>query len=177
LSKAAGVDKHAFNQAANSGHENSKDCTSCHKHNDGFSKAGATCDSCHGYPPQPADATTTPVRVDDGKAYQAVEGKGAHVEHVNHLAALAGVTLDPNSDGYGDVNVSKVCGVCHDMNGATHEMGGGAGANRIINFNGSNAFQFGGAPTYNGIEDDPSATTPKTCSNINCHFQATPWWE
>jgi len=64
------------------------------------------------------------------------------------------------------------------MNGASHEMGGGAGANRNINFNGSTAFQFGpSVPSYNGVEDVSSATTPKTCSNINCHFQATPWWE
>ncbi len=177
-SKTTGVVYHAYNQQVAAGHEDSNDCTSCHKHNDGFSKAGATCDSCHGYPPQPGNIGTIPVRADDGFGYQAVEGKGAHAEHVSHLATLAGVTLDPNSDSFGDANVAAVCGACHDMNGATHEMGGGAGANRIINFNGSTAFQFGAAaPVYNGIEDSPSATTPKTCSNINCHFQSTPWWE
>jgi hypothetical protein len=172
--KAAGVDKHAYNQGVDSGHENAKDCMACHKHNSGF-KAAGTCDACHGYPPQPGDASVTPARTDDGKAYLAVEGKGAHAEHVNHLAALAGVVLDPNTDGYGDLNVTAVCGVCHDMNGATHEMSGGT---RLINFNGSNAFQFGAsAPAYNGVQGDPSATTPKTCSNINCHYQASPWWE
>lgn len=176
--KANGVFVHAYDQQVAAGHEDSKDCTTCHKHSDGFSKAGATCDSCHGYPPQPGDLAVTPVRNDDGFGYQAVEGKGAHAEHVNHLATLAGITLDPNSDGFGDANVTKVCGVCHDMNGATHEMSGGAGANRNINFNGSTAFQFGpAAPNYNGFEDVPSATTPKTCSNISCHFQTTPWWE
>jgi hypothetical protein len=176
--KANGVVFHAYDQQVAAGHEDGKDCTSCHKHNDGFSKAGATCDSCHGYPPSPGDASVTPVRVDDGFGYQAVEGKGSHVEHVNHLAALAGVTLDPNSDSYGNGSVAMVCGVCHDMNGATHEMGGGAGANRNINFNNSTTFQFGpSAPVYTGVEDDPSTTTPKTCSNINCHYQATPWWE
>jgi hypothetical protein len=177
-SKANGVFVHAYDQQVAAGHEDSKDCTTCHKHNDGFSKAGATCDSCHGYPPQPGDAAVTPVRTDDGFGYQAVEGKGAHAEHVNHLATLAGVTLDPNSDGFGDANVTAVCGVCHDMNGATHEMSGGAAANRNINFNGSAAFQFGpAAPSYNGVEDVSSGTTPKTCSNINCHYQATPEWE
>jgi hypothetical protein len=176
--RANGVSFHAYDQQVAAGHEDSNDCVNCHQHNSGFSKAGATCDSCHGYPPSPGDATATPVRTDDGFGYQAVEGKGAHVEHVNHLAALSGVTLDPNNDSFGDANVSKVCGVCHDMSGATHEMGGGATANRNINFNGSAAFQFGpAAPAYNGVEDVSSATTPKTCSNISCHFQTTPWWE
>jgi len=166
--QAAGTNKHAYDQPVNSNHENGKDCTSCHKHNAGFSAAGGSCDSCHGYPPDPADAYS----------YQAAEGKGAHVKHVNHLAALAGITLDPNNDSFGDANVSVVCGVCHDMNATTHEMGGGAGANRNINFNGSATFQFGtAAPAYNGVEDVSSSITPKTCSNINCHFQQTPWWE
>jgi hypothetical protein len=165
---AAGVNKHAYNQQVTSGHKDGENCLSCHPHNDGFSKSGATCDSCHAYPPDPAD----------GKTYQAVEGKGAHVAHVNHLTALLGITLDPNSDSFGDVNVTAVCGVCHDMNGATHETGGGAGANRLINFNSSTAFQFGpSSPAYNGVEDVSSATTPKTCSNLSCHFQDTPWWE
>ena len=166
--KAAGVNKHAYDQQVASGHEDGNNCLSCHPHNGGFSKSGASCDSCHAYPPDPAD----------GKTYQAIEGKGAHVKHVNHLTALLGITLDPNGDSYGDVNVTAVCGVCHDMNGATHETGGGAGANRLINFNSSTAFQFGPSiPAYNGVEDVSSATTPKTCSNLSCHFQDTPWWE
>ena len=176
--KAAGTNKHAFNQPSDSGHENGNDCINCHKHSAGFGAAGGTCDGCHGYPPSPGDASTTPARTDDGKAYQAVEGKGAHVEHVNHLAALTGITLDPNVDDFGDANVTAICGVCHDMNSATHEMGGGAAANRNINFNSSTTFQFGAsAPAYNGVEDVSSATTPKTCSNLSCHFQDSPWWE
>ncbi len=163
--QTVGVNKHAFDQQVNSSHENAKDCTVCHKHNAGFAAEGGSCDSCHGYPPDPADAYS----------YQAVEGKGAHVKHVNHLAALAGITLDPNNDSFGDANVTIVCGVCHDMSAATHEMGGG---NRLINFNSSTTFQFGAStPAYNGTEGVGSATTPKTCSNINCHYQATPWWE
>ncbi|MDX1566103.1 MAG: cytochrome c3 family protein, partial [Phycisphaeraceae bacterium] len=163
--QTAGVNKHAFDQQVNSSHENAKDCISCHKHNAGFSAAGGSCDSCHGYPPDPAD----------GYSYQAVEGKGAHVKHVNHLATLAGITLDPNNDSFGDANVTIVCGVCHDMGAATHQLSGG---DRLINFNGSTTFQFGAsAPAYNGVEDVGSATTPKTCSNINCHFQESPWWE
>jgi hypothetical protein len=159
---------HNYDTANNPGgltHNNQYDCVSCHKHGSGFS-GGGSCDSCHDYPPDPSG----------GNAAFAVEGEGAHVKHVNHIAALASVTLDPNVDGFGDANTTAVCGVCHDMNGGNHETGGGT---RNINFNGSLTNRFGssGTPTYNGVQDTGSAVTPKTCSNVRCHFQATPWWE
>ncbi|TLM65616.1 MAG: hypothetical protein FDZ69_09265 [Deltaproteobacteria bacterium] len=160
-----GVKQHAYNMPVTASHYNKSDCVNCHKHSSGFDASGGACDSCHGYPPTAAD----------GKAYQATEGKGAHLKHVNHLAAKAGITLDPNADSFGDANTTKVCGVCHDMNAASHEMGGGT---RNINFFGAATFQFGGsAPVYNGTQGQPSSVDPKTCSNVNCHFQATPWWE
>ncbi|NJC88029.1 MAG: hypothetical protein FIB02_05770 [Desulfuromonas sp.] len=163
--KANGVNKHAYNMAVTATHYNKQDCVTCHKHNAGFKPAGGACDSCHGYPPTPTD----------GKSYQSAEGKGAHLKHVNHLAAKAGVTLDPNADSFGDVNTTKVCGVCHDMAAASHEMGGGT---RNINFYGASTFQLGSsAPVYNGTQGQPSSVDPKTCSNLNCHFQASPWWE
>jgi hypothetical protein len=166
-----GVKQHAYSMTVTATHQNGLDCISCHKHNSGFAGTGGTCDSCHGYPPIPADGK-------DSYASQAVEAKGAHEKHVNHLTALLGIILNPNSDNYGDTNTSDVCGACHDMNTATHEMSGGT---RNINFNSSPNFQFGSsAPAYNGVQGQTSGTpdfTPKTCSNINCHFQATPWWE
>lgn len=163
--RANGVDRHAYDQAVDANHYDGEDCTKCHRHNSGFSAAGAACNSCHGYPPAPGD----------GFPYQGVEGKGAHLQHVNHLAALAGVTLDPATDTFGDANVTKVCGACHDMAAVNHETSGGI---RNIDFNGANTFQFGpNPPTYNGAVGVSSGTTPKTCSNINCHFQDSPWWE
>lgn len=168
VTRADGVDRHASNQALDANHYDGEDCTKCHSHNSGFSAAGATCDSCHGYPPQPGD----------GFPYQGTEGKGAHLKHVNHLAALAGVTLDPSADSFGDANVTRTCGACHDMASLNHQTGGGAAASRNIDFNTVATFQFGpNPPNYNGVKNVPSGTTPKTCSNISCHFQSSPWWE
>jgi hypothetical protein len=160
---------HNYDTANNSGgltHNNGGDCVSCHKHSEAF-KGGGACDSCHGYPP-----TST-----DGKGYQAVEGKGAHLKHVNHIAALAAVTLDPNVDGFGDPNTTAVCGVCHDLStAANHETSGGSRSVAL-----PVGYQFGpGAPSYNGVQGLTSGApdnTPKTCSNIACHFQSSPWWE
>jgi hypothetical protein len=166
-----GVKQHAYNMPVTATHQNNIDCVTCHKHNTGFAASGGSCDSCHGYPPIPGDGI-------DSYASKAVEGKGAHEKHVNHLTALLGVTLDPNGDNFGDTNTTDVCGVCHDMNGATHEMSGGT---RNVNFNSLTGFQFGSsAPAYNGVQGQTSGApdnNPKTCSNINCHFQGTPWWE
>jgi predicted CxxxxCH...CXXCH cytochrome family protein len=122
-----------------------------------------SCNSCHGYPPA----------VGDGKAYQAAEGKGAHVKHVNHLAARAGVTLNASTDTFGNANTTAVCGACHDMAAINHEISGG---NRAISV--PSGYQFGASgPQYNGIEGNPSTTTPKNCSSVSCHFKTTPVWE
>jgi hypothetical protein len=107
-------------------------CFNCHDHfNDGGSlnnaslhidgtvQAQADCDSCHEYPPYPGDS----------KSYQAVEGKGAHVVHVNYLTSLLGVTLDPANDTYGSGTAGEVCGVCHTNTVANHRD-----ASRLINF-------------------------------------------
>ena len=51
------------------------------------------------------------------------------------------------------------------MTGGAHETEGGT---RNINFNGVNTYQFGPSA--------PAWSTPG-CSNISCHFKATPDWE
>jgi hypothetical protein len=154
-------------------------CKTCHNH-DGFGDARhidgilqatpGTCNACHGYGPSLAD----------GKPERAIEGKGAHEKHVNHLVALraltvAGFALNPNTDQFGAGDSwTYVCGVCH--NGASHNMGeavGGTG--RTIAFPAS--YQFGAAaPVYNGVVGVSSATTLKSCSNLSCHFDSTPVW-
>ena len=55
-----GVNVHPYNSAgatinSPSHQNNSKDCTQCHKHSEGFKKAA--CDSCHGNPPVNAGQT------------------------------------------------------------------------------------------------------------------------
>ena len=149
-------------------------CSGCHNH-DGYGDArhvngtleasGGACDGCHGYGPSATD----------GKPERAIEGKGAHAKHVAHLVARWGGTLNPSTDQFGSgASWTNVCGVCH--NGASHNMGepiGGTG--RTISIPAS--YQFGvSAPVYNGTVGVSSATTPKSCSNISCHYSTTPVW-
>ena len=156
-----------YNNTASDGHNSGTVCSSCHDHsadtiNDGNAFAGAgACDACHAYPPDPGDGKDNT----GGDYLGSVGGKGAHTKHVNHVATLAGVTLDPSSDSYGDVTTTAVCGVCHDMTGGAHETAGGS---RNINFNGDTTYQFGpSAPNWGA----------PNCSNVSCHFKPTPDWE
>jgi hypothetical protein len=159
-------------------------CSGCHINNDGTAdeqhefadttsrwtralQAGppVSCASCHAYPPTPGD----------GKSYQATEGKGAHLKHVNHIAARAGLTLNPTSDTFTGATVTQVCGVCHDNSTiANHTPGGGTRSLLIP----AGTYQFGAsAPAFNGTVGQSSAVDPKTCSSVSCHFKSTPEWE
>jgi predicted CxxxxCH...CXXCH cytochrome family protein len=160
------------------------DCSSCHSHVDpgdqsfttlanrslhidGVVQAsGGACDSCHGYPPQ----------VGDGKTYQNVEGKGAHLSHTNHLASLAGYVLNASTDSFGGAKWEALCGTCHQ--GATHEMGASQpNTSRTIAINATD-YEFGpGAPIYQGVVGSVGSAKPKTCSNVSCHYIRTPEWE
>ncbi|MDT8442095.1 MAG: CxxxxCH/CxxCH domain-containing protein [Desulfuromonadales bacterium] len=158
------------------GHPTSNDCVACHTNvnatNDGFvdinlhingsvEAQGGSCSSCHGYPPAPGD----------GKTAQGVEGKGAHVKHVTHIAARAGVTLNADTDTF--TGSTAVCGVCHDVSSDTnHSMSGGTREMLI-----PVSHQFGASPpSYGGVVDVSSNITPKTCSSVDCHFRETPVW-
>lgn len=159
------------------------DCFTCHGHNgdtiggvgqrhmDGIRYGGGgACDACHDYD---VDAATS----DWGWKRQAVEGWGAHATHIRHLKALFGATLSATTDTFGGVAFNQVCGVCHTKLPANHAMGGSP--DRSINFgDGSTTYLFSaGSPTYAGVAGVSSATTPKTCSNVSCHFQTSPFWE
>jgi hypothetical protein len=162
------------------------DCDTCHQHfnNDGTLTAGANralhingtveavadCDGCHEYPPYPGD----------GKSYQAVEGKGAHLTHVEHLSQRIygqswSLQKDAANDVFGTGTPGAICGVCHTKNSSNHQTG-----DRLINFgDGSTAYRFtnSGSATYNGTVGSAGASDPKTCSNLSCHFTETPQWE
>ncbi|MDO9288558.1 MAG: cytochrome c3 family protein, partial [Thermodesulfovibrionales bacterium] len=156
----------------------STSCVGCHEHDggtggsvgrqhiDGTKYGGGNCDSCHGY----QEASWS------GATERAPEGKGAHAKHVKHLAALTSTTLDPATDSFGSgAPWTNVCGVCH--NGSTHTMGESIPGNgREIAIGVSH--QFGpSAPIYNGTPNVSSATDPKTCSNLDCHYKTTPVWQ
>ena len=162
-----------YTSSSGDGHNSGTRCTNCHNHSgdtvvngDAFKPSG-NCDSCHGYPPTPGD----------GYVYQddpVQEGKGAHAQHVSHIAALKGVTLDPANDSFGTGAPGIVCGTCHTNDSANHMSG-----TRVINFgDGSTEYQFGpNAPVYNGVPGTSSTVNPKTCSNVSCHFKDSPAWQ
>jgi predicted CxxxxCH...CXXCH cytochrome family protein len=168
------------NASPHGGSETLIQCAGCHDHFntdgtlnnallhiDGLVQASGACNSCHGYPPA----------LGDGRPYQDAptsEGKGAHATHITNIASEKGVTLDPANDTFGAGAAAAVCGVCHTNNIANHMAG-----TRIINFGDSSAaYQFGpGVPVYNGLPGISSGTTPKTCSNISCHFNDSPTWQ
>ncbi len=140
------------------------DTTSRWTRNSSFNGPPVSCATCHAYPPAPGD----------GKTAQAVEGKGAHAKHVTHIAARAGVTLDPLNDTFTGATSTAVCGVCHNVSsGANHSTAGGT-RNLLIP---AASYQFGStAPTYNGTVGQSSSVDPKSCSSVDCHFKETPVW-
>ena len=157
-------------------------CNTCHGH-DGYGAthidgtlqiSGGGCNSCHDYD---VDAVTG----DWGKNPKAIEGWGAHAKHINHLKLMSGVTLSANGDNFNSVNFNAVCGVCHTRNGSNHAMGGSPNTRTISFGDGITVYAFSTSPSttpsYNGLTGTSSASTPKTCSNVSCHYQTTPVWQ
>jgi predicted CxxxxCH...CXXCH cytochrome family protein len=155
-------------------------CNACHQHDgagathiDGvLQAAGGACNSCHDYD---VDSVTG----DWGKSLKAVEGWGAHALHINHLKTVSGATLSATGDNFNTANYNAVCGVCHTRSSANHAMSGTPNT-RTINFGDGQptyVFSTGSTLTYNGVTGVSSATTPKTCSNVSCHFQPAPVWQ
>jgi predicted CxxxxCH...CXXCH cytochrome family protein len=163
------------------GHEGDTQGAAGQRHLDGIKYGGGNCDSCHAYDTGGTYAagvwsggTWTNATARDGIG----EGWGAHVKHINHIKTRLGIAtaLSPTSQSFGAGQPASVCGVCHD-NTAAHDTGGNL-TGREIHFSSSTTYQFGlSAPLYNGVPGTPSSVTPKTCSNISCHFSLTPKWQ
>ena len=140
-------------------------------HINGKIDGGGDCDSCHSYD------TVGGVWGKNHKDAPTNEGWGAHAAHIDHLKTRLSTVLSATTNTYGSVAFNKVCGVCHNQVKTTAHQPDLGNAGRTIDFNGAATFQFGPlAPKYNGISSTSSSTTPKTCSNISCHFQTTPVW-
>lgn len=176
-------------------------CTSCHghsgdtngaagqRHMDGIKYGGGNCDSCHDF--DVVGATYSNGKWTGGtwgkNHYDNVnEGWGAHAKHINHIKTVLNITnpLNPAGQSFGTGDAANVCGTCHTNSGANHTVSGST--LRTINF-GDGTYKYGGTtgfsfifgstnPIYNGISGVSSASTPKTCSNISCHFSVTPYW-
>jgi hypothetical protein len=181
------------------------DCTGCHthvnasgtgftdatKHINGTVDAAGDCNSCHDFD---VVGSTYAGGVWDGGSWGKSskdgltpnEGWGAHAKHINMIKNRLGITtaLNPVSQTFGVGVPANVCGSCHTNNVANHSTGGSTV--RTINF-GDSTFKIGGStgtsflfgatnPVYNGVSGTSSATTPKTCSNISCHYFTSPIW-
>ncbi len=154
-------------------------CTGCHQHSgfgpthmNGVLYGAGSCDTCHDY-------DVDPITGDWGRNQQAVEGWGAHAIHISHLKVQSGLTMSAAIDSFGTSTVYKaICGVCHSRT-AQHDMSGGPTTTRQITFgDGLAGVNFApGAALYNGITGSTSLQQAKTCSNVSCHFQASPVWQ
>jgi Cytochrome c7 and related cytochrome c len=160
-------------------------------HIDGTLQAKGDCNSCHDYDVVGYTyAASTYTGGYWGKSsYDGLtpsEGAGAHASHINYIKtrlAYANTPLVVTNQTYGlagSDNV-RICGTCHTTNVNNHMAG-----TRIINF-GDSTFVMGGSggtsmlfgstnPIYNGTPGTSKQTTPKTCSNLSCHYFTTPNW-
>ncbi|HEY3448493.1 MAG TPA: CxxxxCH/CxxCH domain-containing protein [Myxococcales bacterium] len=174
---------------APAGHNTSTYCVSCHPHAQKFKGGG--CNGCHDYDTKSATYSggvwtggTWGVNYWDGTVH---EGWGAHAKHINHLKTRLGITgtMDPNAATFGVGEAANVCGACHSNNEAANHATGGSTV-RSINF-GDGTFKYGGAagfdfrlgatnPVYNGASGSSSSASPKSCSNVSCHYATTPVW-
>jgi hypothetical protein len=170
--------------SATGDHNETTVCTNCHLHSadttvNGEAFKGGGCNGCHGYPP--GDGSGGDNYMDDGVD----QSKGAHITHVDHIMNLGGYgnisSLDAEADVFDHANAKfeDICGACHM--GSTHETGAPAASNRDIAVN-TTSYQFStmgdGKPKYDGTPGITNgAGNMKTCSNVNCHFKASPVWE
>lgn len=166
-----------YTATSSDGHNAALLCTNCHKHsvntiNDSKAYApGTACNSCHDY-------DTTNGGGSWGNSSFGIEGVGSHAVHINYIKNRWGVSLYPETDQFGVGNAAAVCGVCH-TNLLSNHATGDAGSGRQILF-GDNPLlrKFGDSdPFYNGLFNVPSSITPKTCSNIDCHYSTTNVWQ
>ena len=172
--------------------ENYSSCESCHPHNgsrdstdpllgkdfhmNGNLEATGYCNTCHDYDTRGTNGTLW------GKSQMSVESFGAHAMHINYLKKRMNVTtMNANEDHYGTANFDGICGVCHSRNLADHQQSNRTTSTRNINFGDAAhaaARQFGSKlPQYNGVTGVSSSSSPKTCSNIDCHYKTSPIWQ
>jgi predicted CxxxxCH...CXXCH cytochrome family protein len=166
-------------------------CTNCHPHDgnrsstdpllgndfhiNGRLEANKHCDTCHDYDTRGTNGTLW------GKSQMGVESFGAHAMHINYLKQRMNVTsMNANLDVFGTANYNGICGVCHSRLESNHQQNNRTTSLRNITFGDASSVkrQFGpNPPTYNGTTYVSSGTTPKTCSNLDCHYKKSPIWQ
>jgi hypothetical protein len=144
-------------------------CSNIACHSNAQWGAKLQCNSCHSY--DSSDPWTTTY---------GIEGVGAHKKHIDYIKLRWNIPLDPANDRFGSGNAAAVCGVCHSNLTADHSMNRAVNT-RSITLGAGDAIpyprRFGsGNPTYNGANNTSSSVSPKSCSNIDCHYLTSPIW-
>jgi predicted CxxxxCH...CXXCH cytochrome family protein len=160
-----------YTQNSYDGTHSTNVCTSCHQHNSDTTyngeayRAAATCNSCHDYDTRNGGGTWG-----TGTPYTA-GGWGAHAVHINYIKKRWNKTLNATTDQFGLGAAAEVCGVCHTNQSANHSTDTPANGRQI--YWGDDALyprKFGSSnPVFN--------TSPRTCSNLDCHYLTSPAWQ
>lgn len=147
-------------------------------HINGIIEVVQNCDSCHSYDTT-AGGTAWGTSNYGGTA--GMEGRGAHVKHIEYLKAKNPTLSLLPTDTWTSPSYIAICGPCHSTNpGTDHSMSTPTNP-RSITFGGG-GHQFGAsAPFYNGstastATKKSSALKPKSCSNLDCHYRTSPIW-
>ncbi|MDU0457529.1 MAG: CxxxxCH/CxxCH domain-containing protein [Geobacteraceae bacterium] len=128
--------------------------------------SGGACDSCHGYPPARAGFAGTHGNWSSAKAENYLGGGGAHTIQ-NHVSKLA-------KPGEGFAN----CSNCHAA--TDHQMSPivfNPSGNIKVTLSRSLRTENGKQVRYSSNRRDGSLHLTGTCSNISCHYGATPKWD
>jgi predicted CxxxxCH...CXXCH cytochrome family protein len=162
-----------YTATSGDGHNSLTRCTSCHAHNGtsattAFTPAGGSgaCNGCHGYPPARPGFAGTFNNWSAARTENYPGGGGAHTVN-NHVSSSA-----RPADGF------TQCAACH--NPADHAMSPVVfqpSLNIKINVNQAVRFVPGQQARYTSNRLDGAQHLDGTCSNINCHFGATPVWD
>ena len=150
----------ATTNTGGTGHYNTLDCISCHKHRTAFR---ASCSGCHGNSSSGAiwpDDSTVHVGNDDPS--------GRHAKHMEILADKAlGLTLAALlADAATETKQKQLCEYCHAANTNDSDHGGATPADVFVD---SDAVRH--AKTTWGAADNDALynSGTDTCSNIDCH--------
>jgi predicted CxxxxCH...CXXCH cytochrome family protein len=168
-----------YNNNAASSHNAGTNCLRCHKHQSdpakptyyAFQPGGGDCSGCHGYPPvQTVQAGYGVIGNYSGARLQNYSGGGGAHDVPGHVAAGA------RPSQYFDN-----CDNCHygaNPSGIQH-MSGDLTRPSTINVQVNPKYKFDSKLpiTYTGNQSDNRSTYYSgTCSNVSCHFQASPKW-
>jgi predicted CxxxxCH...CXXCH cytochrome family protein len=156
-------------------------CSSCHAHlnpdnqtfnnpslhiNGVINALSGNCDSCHGYPPAKSGFAGTHGNWSSARSENYPGGGGAHTI-LNHVSK----TANP-SEGFSN------CSKCHNAaDHTTSPLAFNPSQNIKVKVNQSSRLESAKQAKYSSNRLDASAHRTGTCSNISCHYGATPKWD